>query len=94
MADSFSDTYGITFEQAKQALEDPEKGSLRVLKALGRQRDIYAAQLNDGATRLEVKNDLEQVAAEAAKEAFVAQLLEEELQPPKITIARFSSAFK
>ncbi|MDR1656098.1 MAG: hypothetical protein LBT47_00895 [Deltaproteobacteria bacterium] len=88
------DTDSITFQQAKDALEDPVKGSLRVLKALGKQRDIFAAQLADGVWRLEAKNDLEQVAAEAAIEAFAAELLEDGQTPPKISVVRPRPAFK
>jgi hypothetical protein len=94
MAQSTFDTAAITLEEARNALEDPEKGSLRVLKALGKQRDIFAAQLNDGAIRLEVKNDFELVAAESALEAFKAQLLEEGSEPPPITVSRPKAAFK
>ncbi|MDR1486880.1 MAG: hypothetical protein LBT62_02635 [Deltaproteobacteria bacterium] len=94
MADMIDDGSEITFEEAKNALEDPEKGSLRVLKALGRQRDLFSNQLLEGAVRLQVKNDFEQVAAEAALEAYMEQLLEEGAQPPRIVIARQKSFFK
>ncbi|MDR2455673.1 MAG: hypothetical protein LBE49_03635 [Deltaproteobacteria bacterium] len=91
--DSF-DTGSITFEEARNALDDPVKGSLRVLKALGRQRDLYTAQLRDGTTRLEANNDLEQVAAEAAMEAFVAEMKEDGEEPPKIVIFKPRPMFK
>lgn len=94
MAEENFDTSSITFEEAKDALEDPVKGSLRVLKALGRQRDLYTAQLREGATRLEAKNDLEQVAAEDAVEAFSAELREDGEEPPRITIAKPRALFK
>ncbi|MDR2367133.1 MAG: hypothetical protein LBF58_03345, partial [Deltaproteobacteria bacterium] len=66
MADANSDLGSITMEEARNALADPEKGSLRVLKALGKLRDQYVARLATGVLVLEASNDLEQVAAEAA----------------------------
>ncbi|MDR2442112.1 MAG: hypothetical protein LBE31_01155 [Deltaproteobacteria bacterium] len=94
MSDQNFDTDSITFQEAKDALDDPVKGSLRVLKILGKQRDIYSALLAEGAIRLEAKNDLEQVAAEAAIEAFVAELTEDGEKPPKISVVRPRAAFK
>jgi hypothetical protein len=94
MSEETTDIASITMEEARDALGDPVKGSLRVLKALGRQRDLYSAQLVDGATRLEAATDLELVAAEAAVEAYVAELREYGEDPPKITIARPRPLFK
>jgi hypothetical protein len=94
MSDDAFDIASITMEEARNALEDPVKGSLRVLKALGRQRDVYSALLVEGATRLEAATDLEQVAAEAAVEAYVAELKEYGEDPPKIVVARPRPLFK
>jgi hypothetical protein len=94
MSEQNFDPASITLDEARNALEDPVKGSLRVLKALGRQRDLFAAQLAGGAIRLEVANDFEMVAAEAAVEAFVAELAEDGEEPPKISIVRPRAAFK
>jgi hypothetical protein len=94
MSDDSADLGAITLEEARDALEDPVKGSLRVLKALGKQRDLYSAQLVGGATRLEAANDLEQVAAEAAVEAYEAELKEFGEEAPRITIARPRPMFK
>jgi hypothetical protein len=84
----------ITIEEARDALMDPVRGSLRVLKALGRARDAFSAQLVEGVTRLEVKNDLERVAAEAAVEAYSAELVEEGEPVPKITVTQPRPLFK
>ncbi|MDR0547989.1 MAG: hypothetical protein LBI10_12930, partial [Deltaproteobacteria bacterium] len=78
----------ITLEEARAALEDPVKGSLRILKILGRVRDEYRAQLEDGALRLEAKNALEQVAAEAALDDYAAVAASEGERLPKISIVR------
>jgi polyhydroxyalkanoate synthesis regulator phasin len=94
MSDDIVDLGAITLEEARNALEDPVKGSLRVLKALGKQRDLYSAQLADGTTRLEAENALQQVAAEAAVEAYVAELREDGEEPPRITITRPRPLFK
>jgi hypothetical protein len=94
MADQNFDSSSITLEEARNALEDPVKGSLRVLKALGKQRDLFSAQLAEGATRLEAANDFEMVAAEAAVEAYVAELVEDGEEPPRIANVRPRAAFK
>ncbi|MDR1545797.1 MAG: hypothetical protein LBU12_03610 [Deltaproteobacteria bacterium] len=94
MSDTGNSLDDITLQEAKNALEDPEKGSLRVLKALGRLRDQYTVLLAEGALRLEVQNDLELVAAEAALEAYAAELAEDGLDPPKVNIVRLRAAFK
>ncbi|MDR2421936.1 MAG: hypothetical protein LBE01_00990 [Deltaproteobacteria bacterium] len=78
----------ISLEEARAALEDPIKGSLRVLKALGRQRDLYRAQLENGEIRLEASNELEQVAAEAALDDFAQACQEDGERVPKISIVR------
>ncbi|MDR2140675.1 MAG: hypothetical protein LBR11_02625 [Deltaproteobacteria bacterium] len=78
----------ITMEEARAALEDPVKGSLRVLKALGRQRDIFRDQLENGAIRLEASNDLETVAAEAALADYTQAAQAEGERVPKIAIVR------
>jgi hypothetical protein len=56
----------ISKEEALAALNDPIGGSLRVLKAVGKQRDIYAKELSTGKKRLVVHNGFEEVCAEAA----------------------------
>ena len=94
MSEQNFDTASITLEEARNALEDPVKGSLRVLKALGKQRDLFSAQLAEGATRLEAANDFEMVAAEAAVEAYVAEIAEDGEEPPRISIIRPRRAFK
>jgi hypothetical protein len=76
------DHSSITREQAVAALEDPEKGSLRVLKALGRQRDIYSRELLSGQKRLVVRNPFEEVCAEAAIKDFQDALRSEGEVPP------------
>ena len=81
-------------DEARKALEDPVEGSLRVLKAIGRQRDLFSSQLMSGAIRLEVRNELELVAAEDAVKAFLAELVDEGEPPPNITIAKTRAAFK
>ncbi|MDR1084890.1 MAG: hypothetical protein LBP22_08530 [Deltaproteobacteria bacterium] len=74
----------ITAAEARAALDDPVNGSLRVLKALGRQRDLYRAQMESGDFRLVVTNDLEQVAAEAAAEDIRQVMREEGVKMPRI----------
>jgi phosphosulfolactate synthase (CoM biosynthesis protein A) len=78
----------ITLEEARAALEDPVKGSLRVLKALGKKRDEYRKELEDGAIRLEAENELEQVAAEAALDDYLQAVAEDGERAPKISIVR------
>jgi hypothetical protein len=78
----------ITYEEARAALEDPVKGSLRVLKALGQRRDLYRARLEEGEIRLEAQNALEQVAAEAALEDYAEAAAAEGEKIPKISIVR------
>jgi predicted RNase H-like HicB family nuclease len=65
MTDAF-DSGLITRAEAEAALNDPENGSLRVLKALGKQRDAYAQFLLAGQKRLVVHNPFEEVCAKAA----------------------------
>lgn len=60
----------VTKEEVLAALEDPEKGSLRVLKALGKQRDLYSRELLSGKTSLLAKNPFEEACAEAAIKDF------------------------
>ncbi|MDR2386443.1 MAG: hypothetical protein LBE80_02520 [Deltaproteobacteria bacterium] len=93
MADAF-DPNSITLEEARDALADPEKGSLRVLKALGKLRDAYVVNLANGSIVLEVRNDLEQVAAEAALKDYTAELVEEGEAPPRVSIIRPKPEFK
>ncbi|MDR1870451.1 MAG: hypothetical protein LBS60_00755 [Deltaproteobacteria bacterium] len=78
----------ITLEEARAALEDPIKGSLRVLKALGKKRDQYRAQLENGEIRLEAANELEQVAAEAALDDYTQAAASEGEKIPRISIVR------
>jgi hypothetical protein len=81
------DSQNITKEEALAALNSPEGGSLRVLKAVGRQRDLYARQLAAGQKRLVVKSGFEEVCAEAAIKDFKEQLESEgEQAPPGISI--------
>ncbi|MDR2460151.1 MAG: hypothetical protein LBE38_05145 [Deltaproteobacteria bacterium] len=87
---SSTDTNSITRQEALDALKDPEKGSLRVLKALGKQRDIYARQLMGGQKRLVVHNAFEEVCAEAAIKDFEAEL-ESEGQPVPGDLTLFRS---
>ena len=94
MTDDSLDPASITTEEARAALEDPVKGSLRVMKILGRERDLYSAQLVNGATRLEASTDIQQVAAEAAVDAYVAELREFGEDPPKIVVTRPRPLFK
>ncbi|MDR1310001.1 MAG: hypothetical protein LBL95_08930 [Deltaproteobacteria bacterium] len=94
MADQNVDPTQITLEEARAALADPEKGSLRVLKALGRHRDQYAAHLAAGAIVLEAGSDIEQVAAEAALRDYAAELAEDGEAPPRVSIIRPKPAFK
>jgi hypothetical protein len=78
----------VTLEEARASLEDPVKGSLRILKALGKYRDIYRSQLENGELRLEVSNELEQVAAEEALADYSRQALEDGEKIPRITIVK------
>jgi hypothetical protein len=94
MADVNFDPNSISLEEAQNALADPEKGSLRVLKALGKLRDQYVAKLATGVIVLEVTNDLEQVAAEAALKDYTAELVEEGEAPPRVSLIRPRPAFK
>ncbi|MDR1676893.1 MAG: hypothetical protein LBS44_00710 [Deltaproteobacteria bacterium] len=94
MAESNFDPNSITLEEARNALADPEKGSLRVLKTLGKYRDQFAAKLYTGAYVLEVNSDLEQVAAEAALRDYASELAEDGEAPPKVSILRPRAAFK
>jgi hypothetical protein len=94
MADANFDPNSITLEEARDALADPEKGSLRVLKALGKLRDQYVAKLATGVIVLEASNDLEQVAAEAALKDYATELEEDGEAPPKVSIIRPRPAFK
>jgi hypothetical protein len=77
-----TDTSSITREEALDALRDPEKGSLRVLKSLGKQRDLYAGQLAGGQKRLVVHNPFEEVCAEAAIKDFLEDLASEGEEVP------------
>ncbi|MDR0622124.1 MAG: hypothetical protein LBJ61_09650 [Deltaproteobacteria bacterium] len=94
MADSSFDLNSITQEEARNALADPVKGSLRVLKTLGKLRDQYAAQLATGVIVLEAASEVEQVAAEAALKDYAAALEEDGEAPPRVTIIRPRPAFK
>ena len=73
MSDS-PDNSNISKEEALAALNSPETGSLRVLKALGKQRDVYARELAAGKQRLIVRNGFEEVCAEAAIKDYLEQM--------------------
>jgi hypothetical protein len=94
MADSNFDPNSITLEEARNALADPEKGSLRILKALGKYRDQYVSRLATGVIVLEANSDIEQVAAEAALKDYAAELEEDGEAPPRVSIIRPKPAFK
>ena len=94
MAGTNFDPASISMQEARDALADPEKGSLRVLKALGKLRDQYAARLATGVLVLEAASDLEQVAAEAALKDYAAELEEDGEDPPRVSIIRPKPAFK
>ncbi|MDR1039469.1 MAG: hypothetical protein LBR80_04745 [Deltaproteobacteria bacterium] len=76
------DTASITREEAEAALKDPEKGSLAVLKAVGRLRDLYARELQTGARTLKAKNPFEEVCAEAALRDYLEDLGSEGMDLP------------
>jgi hypothetical protein len=80
------DTSQITRKEARDALTDPEKGSLRVLKALGKQVDIYSSELSAGNLRLVAHNDLEIVAAEEAIRVHTEDASAQGETLPKISI--------
>jgi hypothetical protein len=78
-----SDDFGsITREEALAALEDPEKGSLSVLKAVGRLRDEFSRQLQTGVRTLKARNPFEEVCAEAAVRDFLEDLRAEGMDAP------------
>ena len=76
----------ITREEALAALEDPEKGSLRVLKALGKQRDIYSKELLAGKTVLVAESPFQEVCANSAIEEYQNTLLSEGEDPPSLRV--------
>ncbi|MDR1395946.1 MAG: hypothetical protein LBK52_07240 [Deltaproteobacteria bacterium] len=76
----------ITLEQARAALADPVKGSLSVLKALGKARDIFRTRLMAGERRLEARSPLEQAAAEAAVADWTEELREDGRPVPEVTV--------
>ncbi|MDR2354033.1 MAG: hypothetical protein LBF22_12950 [Deltaproteobacteria bacterium] len=82
MSTNSSDNSTISREEAEAALKDPEKGSLRVLKALGKQRDLYIRELSSGQKRLVVHNPFEEVCAKAAIEEYVEDLKNDGLDIP------------
>ncbi|MDR0354980.1 MAG: hypothetical protein LBJ64_04515 [Deltaproteobacteria bacterium] len=94
MSEPNTDYKSITMEEARNALADPEKGSLRILKALGKFRDQYSALLVQGAYILEANTDVEQVAAEAALKDYSAAMVEDGEAPPSVNIIRAKPAFK
>ncbi|MDR3203912.1 MAG: hypothetical protein LBV23_04100 [Deltaproteobacteria bacterium] len=94
MSDNYFDSSTISEEEARQALEDPVKGSLRVLKLLGKQIDVYQTQLTNGADKLEVKNPFEQVAAQTALEGFLAEMKSLGIETRDIKIVKPKAAFK
>ncbi|MDR2339466.1 MAG: hypothetical protein LBF40_04960 [Deltaproteobacteria bacterium] len=89
MADGKDALSDITREEAQAALDNPETGSLRVLKQVGKLRDLYAKELASGKRRLEARNPVEEVAAEAAARDFTELARAEGKDGPSgITIAR------
>ncbi|MDR2612261.1 MAG: hypothetical protein LBG06_05335 [Deltaproteobacteria bacterium] len=76
------ETDSITREEALAALKDPEKGSLSVLKAVGKLRDQYSRQLQTGVRILKAKNPFEQVCAEAAIRDYLEDLRSENMDAP------------
>jgi hypothetical protein len=83
------DPSSITREEALAALNNPETGSLRILKAVGKQRDIYQKQLATGTKRLVVHNPFEEVCAEAAISEYTELLKSEgEDVPSDLTLFR------
>jgi hypothetical protein len=76
------DPASITREEAMAALSDPEKGSLSVLKAVGKQRDLYLYKLRSGQSKLIVNNPFEEVCAVEAMQDFLMALVEEGVTPP------------
>ncbi|MDR3152769.1 MAG: hypothetical protein LBW85_00515 [Deltaproteobacteria bacterium] len=77
-----SDTDSITREEALAALNDPEKGSLAVLKAVGKTKDQYARQLEAGVKTLKAKNPFEQACAEVAVKDFIEDRKESGMDVP------------
>ncbi|MDR1050202.1 MAG: hypothetical protein LBP95_03810 [Deltaproteobacteria bacterium] len=94
MSEQNFDSSSITMDEARNALGNPEKGSLRVLKALGRLRDQYMGRLVGGAFVLEVSSDVEQVAAEAALKDYSDELAADGEAPPRVSITRAKPDFK
>jgi hypothetical protein len=76
------ETDSITREEAIAALKDPEKGSLAVLKAVGRLRDEYSRQLAQGTKTLKAKNPFEEVCAEAAVSDYLEDLKSDGMDAP------------
>ncbi|MDR1036691.1 MAG: hypothetical protein LBT40_08995 [Deltaproteobacteria bacterium] len=82
-------TESITRAEAEAALKDPEKGSLAVLKAVGRLRDQYSRELQAGARALKTKNPFEEVCAEAALKDYLEDLKSEGMDvPDDVTVVR------
>ncbi|MDR2198594.1 MAG: hypothetical protein LBR53_03890 [Deltaproteobacteria bacterium] len=82
----------ITREEALAALNNPEGGSLRVLKAVGKQRDLYFKELLSGRKRLVVRNPFEEVCAEDAIRGYTEDLANEGQDVPSdLTLFRSGS---